>query len=139
MARGRPAYRKRGGSIPFRARVVNLDPAGCGEVLVGSVVIHQDERGEHIAILLDMDNQYAIALFFSSIPYGMGSREATKEEMALAGFVYTKQTFLCLVHRQVNEFYPHQGLDFPAHRVQDLRKEFGINWESVSVTQPLQP
>jgi len=139
MPQGRSSYKRRGRSVPLRARVIDLDPAGCGEVQVGSVVIHQDNRGEHIAILLDLDAQYAMALFFSSVAYGLCSREAALEELALAGFVYTKQTFLCLVHRQANEFYPHQGLEFPAHRVQALRKEFGIDREAISGVRPLQP
>ena len=128
-------YKRRGGSVPLGARFIDVDPAGSGEVLVGSVVAHRDEGGEHIALILDLDAQYAIALFFGSYGYGMDSRLATVEEMALAGFVYTRETFLCLVHRQTNEFYPHQGLEFPAHRVQDLRKEFRID-PAVSVTQP---
>ena len=137
MAQGRSIYKRRGKSVPLRARVIDLDPDGCGEVLVGSVVIHQDDRGEHIALILDLDDQYTMALFFSSLAYGMRSRLATLEELALAGFVYTKQTFLCLVHRQTNEFYPHQGLEFPAHRIQELRMEFGI--ERVNVQPALQP
>ena len=139
MAPGRSIYKRRGRSVPVGARVIDLDPAGCGEVLVGSVVVHQDERGEHVAILLDLDDQYAMALFFSSVAYGIGSREATVEEMALAGFVYTKQTFLCLVHRQANEFYPHQGVEFPAHRIQTLRREFMLDPEEVSAQPALQP
>lgn len=139
MAPGRSIYKRRGKSVPLGARFIDVDPDGLGDVLVGSVVVHRDESKEHVALILDLNDQYAMALFFSSVGYGLDYREATLEELALAGYVYTKQTFLCLVHRPSNEFYPHQGLEFPAHRVQALRKEFRIDPEVVSATQPLQP
>ena len=131
-------YKRRGRSVPLGARFVNVDPAGTGEVLVGNVVVHRDAAKEHVALILDLNDQYAMALFFSSVGYGIGYREATREELALAGYVYTKQTLLCLVHRPSHEFHPHQGLEFPAHRVQALRREFKI--DQVSELQPvLQP
>ena len=136
MAPGRSIYKRRGKSVPLRPRF-NVDPSGIGEVVVGSVVIHRDASKEHVALILDLGDQYAMALFFSSMVYGLGYREATLEELALAGYVYTRQTFLCLVHRPSNEFYPHQGLEFPEHRVQKLRREFRI--DQITRTQSLQP
>ncbi len=129
-------YKRYGRSLPRRQYRINFDPFSTEEIVVGSIAIHQDESKNHIALVLDMDDQYTLALFFSSVAYGIRSREATTDELALAGFAYTKQTFLCLVHRLTNEFYHHQGLTFPDYRVQDLRREFGIDKPSGTQTLP---
>ena len=89
----------------------------------GSVVTHEDNKGHHFAIVLNIDGNDADLLFLSSKEFGRKYRAATKEELALAGFAYSRKTYLCLVNRPITELYP-RNLDFPKHRVQDLIKEF---------------
>lgn len=101
------------------------------EIVPGSVVIHKDAFASHFAIVLRIESIWAEVLFLSSKEFGRYYRRATKDELALAGFIYTKPTNLCLVtrntnelyQRDINESYPY-GLKFPEHRVQDLIKEF---------------
>jgi len=95
-----------------------------GDVSVGSVATHDDGDGNHQAIILDLPNSTsAWAVFFSSKPYGRVSRLATKDEIALAGFVSSKSTYLNLVMRPVIDFFSC-GITFPEHRIEDLRKEY---------------
>ncbi len=93
------------------------------EIVPGSVVIHKDETNNHFAIVLEIRHARAELLFLSSKEFGRRFRKATKDELALAGFVYTRPTNLCLVTRRINELYP-RGLIFPEHRIKDLIKEF---------------
>jgi hypothetical protein len=98
-----------------------------GDVQVGDVVVHQDHEGHHFAVILDIpDEVSAWAVFFSGKVYGKVSRRATKDELALAGFVHTKTTYLNLVYRHILDFHKH-GVSFPEHRVLKLRKEFLVN------------
>ena len=93
------------------------------ELKPGSVVIHEDSGGHHFAIILKIKDSYADVLFLSSKGIGRQYRQATKDELALMGYVYSKKTYLCLVTRPVYELYSKK-LDFPEYRVQDLIQEF---------------
>jgi hypothetical protein len=109
----------------YESRVITELPQN-GDVSIGDVATHEDGEGIHFAIVLDIYVQnvkWADVLFFSSKNFGRRYRRATKEEIALAGFVETKPTFLCFVSRPVDDFYP-RGIKFPEHRVEDLRNEF---------------
>jgi hypothetical protein len=92
----------------------------------GSIVTHEDADGHHFAIVLEVEGNRAELLFLSSKRFGRRCREATKDELALTGFVYTKKTYLCLVTRSVSDLCS-QGVNFPEHRVQDLIKEFIVD------------
>ncbi|MCK9567616.1 hypothetical protein M0R72_01540 [Candidatus Pacearchaeota archaeon] len=95
-----------------------------GDVSVGSVATHDDGEGHHQAIILDLPNATsAWAIFFSSKQYGRVTRVATKDEIALAGFVSSKTTYLNLVMRPVIDFFSC-GITFPDHRITDLRREY---------------
>jgi hypothetical protein len=96
-----------------------------GQVTVGSVATHEDGGRIHWTIVLDLPNDtHAWVLFFSSTPHGRCSRQATKDELALAGFVSTRPTYLNLVYRPVEDFYVRGS--FPEHRVEALKKEFEV-------------
>lgn len=72
----------------------------------GSVVTHDDgsDGNTHHAIVLDvMDNGLAYILMFSSKEVGIKCRQVTKEEIALAGFVSSKRTFISLKRRPIWE------------------------------------
>jgi hypothetical protein len=101
-----------------------------GDVQVGDVVIHNDHEGNHFAIILEIpDEVSAWALFLSSKVWGKVSRKATKDELALVGFVSTNGTYLNLAYRHILDFYRH-GISFPEHRTQKLRQEFLQNLTS---------
>ena len=106
-----------------RKLYVAVDLPQPGDISVGSVATHDDGDGHHQAIILDITNSSAWALFFSSKPYGRVTRLATKEEISLAGFVYSKPTYLNLVMRHVIDFFS-MGISFPEHRIEDLRREY---------------
>lgn len=95
------------------------------QVSVGSVATHEDGGRIHWTIVLDLPNDtHAWVLFFSSTPHGRCSRQATKDELALAGFVSTRPTYLNLVYRPVEDF--HARGSFPEHRIEALKKEFEV-------------
>lgn len=92
----------------------------------GSVVTHDDgsDGNTHHAIVLDvMDDGLAYILMFSSKEVGVKCRPITKEEIALAGFVSSKRTFVSLKKRPVWELR-HRGVEFPKHRIEKLKLEF---------------
>ena len=92
----------------------------------GSVVTHDDgsDDNTHHAIVLDViDDWLAYILMFSSKEVGVKCRPVTKEEIALAGFVSSKRTFISLKKRPVWELR-HRGVEFPKHRIEDLKVEF---------------
>lgn len=92
----------------------------------GSVVTHDDgsDDNTHHAVVLDvMDDGLAYILMFSSKEVGIKCRAVTKEEIALAGFVSSKRTFISLKRRPIWELR-HRGVEFPKHRIEDLRLEF---------------
>ena len=102
------------------AEPVNLDP---DELRPGSVVTHEDSGGHHFAIILEIEGNRTELLFLSSKRFGRRCREATKDELALTGFVYSKKTYLCLVTRYASDLCS-QRLNLPEHRTQDLIREF---------------
>ena len=92
----------------------------------GSVVTHDDgsDDNTHHAIVLDViDDWLAYILMFSSKEVGVKCRPVTKEEIALAGFVSSKRTFVSLKKRPIWELR-HRGVEFPKHRIEDLKVEF---------------
>lgn len=95
-------------------------------IIPGSVVTHDDCEGSHYAIVLDiLSDNYANILMFSSKELGYRVRPLTKEELALSGFINSKKTYISLKRRPLWELYP-QGLEFPIHRVEELKREFMV-------------
>jgi hypothetical protein len=93
-------------------------------IVPGSVVTHEDEDNTHYAIVLDIySSKYADILMFSSKELGYRVRPVTKEELALSGYVNSKRTFISLKRRPLWELHP-RGIEFPSHRIEDLKKEF---------------
>lgn len=94
------------------------------EIVRGSVAQYHD-GAQHMAIVLSVGEAMHDALFFTSNDQWTVARRATTEELALAGFVYKRPTYLGLVRRPAGGFLP-TGIVFPDHRVEALRREFGI-------------
>ena len=88
----------------------------------GSVACHSDSDGHHHAIILRVKEEYAYALFFTSNPL-FGKREATEEEIALAGFIQRKGTYLAPVVRPKYEF-SWRNIMYPKSRTEELWNEF---------------
>jgi hypothetical protein len=96
------------------------------EIQSGSVVVHDDgsDGNTHHAIVLDVQpDGLAYILMFSSKEVGTKCRPITKDEIALAGFVSSKRTFISLKRRPIWELQ-HRGVEFPKHRIEDLKREF---------------
>ncbi len=90
----------------------------------GRVAVHNDEFGQHYAVILEIVGVECKALFFTSNSHwGSMSRRATKDELAMAGFVYSRTTYLAYVVRSIWDFYA-TDLSFPSHWLQSLRHEF---------------
>lgn len=92
----------------------------------GSVVTHDDgmDGNTHHAIVLEvMEDGLAHILMFSSKELGVKYRPVTKEEIALAGYVSSKRTYMSLKKRPIWELQ-HRGVMFPKHRIDDLKLEF---------------
>lgn len=104
-----------------------LNPLGVSYVMTlepGSVAIHGDEGGSHVAVVLGENGENCEALFFTSNPrWSERSRRATRDELAMAGYVQTKPTYLAFVIRPVGSFEP-TGLTYPESWVSHLRQEF---------------
>lgn len=93
-------------------------------IVSGSVVTHEDHENSHHAIVLGLvSGSQADILMFSSKETGYKCRAVTREELALSGYISSKKTFLSLKRRPLWELRP-RGIDFPAHRIEELRKEF---------------
>lgn len=93
-------------------------------VYPGSVVTHDDTEGSHYAIVLSIyPGNYADILMFSSKELGYRVRPITQEELALSGYINSKKTFISLKRRPIWELRP-RGLEFPDHRVEELKREF---------------
>jgi hypothetical protein len=93
----------------------------------GVIAIHNDEFGQHHAVILDIEGAECKALFFTSNSHwGLMSRRATKDELAMAGFVYSRPTYLAYVVRSIWDFHS-TGLIFPKHWIQSLKQEFVRN------------
>lgn len=92
-------------------------------VSVGDVALHND-GSQHMAIILDLNGDECEALFFTSQPnWAERSRRATREELAMAGFVSSRVTYLAYVVRPYWDFAP-LGRSFPHHWVENYRQEF---------------
>ncbi len=90
----------------------------------GDVAIHDDGGGQHWAVVLDTEGDQCEALFFTSRPgWSLKSRRATTEELAMAGYVTTRPTYLAYVTVRVWDLEP-LGRNFPNHWVESLRQEF---------------
>lgn len=77
-----------------------------------------------MSIVLSVSSDVCEALFFTSNPnWAEYSRRATKEELAMAGFVYSKPTYLAYVKRPAWNFEA-TDLTYPLDWVLSLRKEF---------------
>lgn len=100
------------------------------ELKPGTVAVHSDLGFEHMSIILKIrENGRVPCLVFTSSPEwkrGGKSRKhrlATTDEIALAGMVTTKTTYLTSSVKYLSEFEP-TGVEFPMHRVHDLYREF---------------
>lgn len=96
------------------------------EIRPGDVVVHFDGAGSHKAIVLKVksDPERALCLFFTSSPnWGVVSRRATREEIALVGLVERRETYLASAIRPLADLNK-VGLTFPEHRVPSLLMEF---------------
>ncbi len=90
---------------------------------MGDVALHNDGE-QHWAVVLDVQGDQCEALFFTSSPdWAENSRRATKNELAMAGFVHSRPTYLAYVVRSCWDFAP-LGRKFPGHWVEALRQEF---------------
>lgn len=96
------------------------------ELKPGDVVVHGDGNATHKAILLKLKStpDRALCLFFTSNPeWGVVSRRATKDEIALVALVERRETYLTSAIRPVEDLSP-TGLTFPEHRIPELLMEF---------------
>lgn len=92
-------------------------------VATGDVSLHDDGE-QHWAVVLDIQGDQCEALFFTSSPtWAEKSRRATRDELAMAGFITSKPTFLAYVVRSCWDFSP-LGRTFPAHWIEALKQEF---------------
>lgn len=92
-------------------------------VLSGDVSVHHD-GDQHWAIILDIRGDDCEALFFTSNPdWAERSRRATRDEIAMAGFITTRPTYLAYVMRPIWDFTP-LGIRFSRHRIEALIQEF---------------
>jgi hypothetical protein len=93
-------------------------------VASGDIAVH-DDGGQHWAVVLDVTNDECEALFFTSNPsWAERTRRATREELAMAGYVTTRPTYLAYVVRSSWDFIPVEGRNFPTHWIEALRQEF---------------
>ncbi len=92
-------------------------------VTSGDVSIHHDGE-QHWAVVLDVRGDECEALFFTSSPdWAEKTRRATRDELAMAGFISTRPTYLAYVVRSCWDFTP-RGHRFPQHWVESLKQEF---------------
>lgn len=92
-------------------------------VTSGDVSLH-DDGIQHWAVILDIVGDECEALFFtSSATWAERARRATKDELAMAGFISSRPTYLAYVVRPRWDFSP-LGRTFPEHWIQALRQEF---------------
>jgi len=92
-------------------------------VEMGDVALHNDGE-QHVAVILSVDGDDCEALFFTSNPdWSDYSRRATRDELAMAGFIHTRATYLAYVKRSASDFKA-LGRTFPAHWIESLTTEF---------------
>jgi len=95
------------------------------DLIPGQVAIHYDGN-EHVAVILSMEGDQCEALFFTSNPsWAEVCRRATVDELAMAGYVSTKRTYLAYVIRPCWNFSPIEAI-YPQHWVENLRREFSV-------------
>lgn len=96
------------------------------ELVAGSIAHHLDDTAhQHVAIVLELRPRLAACLFFTSSPatWAKYYRRAHKDELALAGYVARRTTYLASVLRPPEDLTP-TGLIFPEHRRVALLTEF---------------
>jgi hypothetical protein len=108
--------------------------------LLGKVATHYDNHTHH-SVILDCDGMDCLALFYSSTDHwNEFARRATKDEMALAGFVSTRKTYLAPVVRPNDQFYATE-VSITEHQRERFLKEF--SWEKANrvthVASPMPP
>lgn len=93
----------------------------------GTVANFSDGQRAHSGIILSLspDKKDAWTLFLTSSPlWNRKARLATKDEIALCGFPYSKETFLAPVVRPVQDASA-SDVGYPDARVDELKLEFG--------------
>lgn len=101
---------------------------------VGSIAMHSDSAGEHMAIILQVGDRFCDALFFTSNPSWAGyARRATKEELAFAGYVHSRTTYLSRVVRATSSFQACCNA-VPSDYIEKYLKEFPIGDDSLIYT-----
>jgi hypothetical protein len=89
----------------------------------GLVAIY-DDGTEHAAVILTVTDDQCEALFFTSNPgWAEASRRASKEELAMAGYITTRTTYLAYVVRPKWYFVPTDR-EFSRHWTGNLHEEF---------------
>lgn len=92
-------------------------------VEMGDVALHNDGE-QHVAVVLSVVGDDCEALFFTSnAGWSDYSRRATKDELAMAGFVHSRPTYLAYVKRSASDFRA-LGRTFPTHWIEALTVEF---------------
>lgn len=100
------------------------------DLVPGQVAIHYDGN-EHVSVILNVEGDSCEALFFTSNPsWAEVCRRATSDELAMAGYVSTKRTYLAYVTRPCWNFSPTEAV-YPQHWVDGLRREFEVQRERV--------
>jgi hypothetical protein len=97
-------------------------PKAPAEVEPGRVAWHEDDRGSHLTIILDVRGNDCTAVFLTSNER-WARRPATSDELALVGFAASRRTYLAPVTRKKWEFAP-KHVALPQHRLEQLRAEF---------------
>jgi len=94
------------------------------EAIPGTIVKIEDGDKKHQALVLRVGVFDADVLIFSSRPkWAKKFRRATSDELSLAGFHTSKETFLCFANRS-REFIYSTGITYPERRVFELEREF---------------
>lgn len=92
----------------------------------GRVAMHDDGLRKHVSIVVEADENYTKALFFTSDPtWARTARRATKEELELARFFSSKETYLASVVRKTQDFYPMSS-HIPCEYVEKYTKQFAF-------------
>jgi hypothetical protein len=110
-----------------------VSPGALVDVRPGDLAFHDDGK-RHMAVILRLKGDECGALFFTSSPdWAARSRRATSDELAMAGFVSTRPTYLAYVRRRRWDFLP-TGQTFPVAWVEALSREFELEASHVVVS-----
>lgn len=94
----------------------------------GVIATHNDGANKtHMSIIIDIIGSKTNAVFFTSASKWHDSssfRKATQEELAFAGYVQTKNTYIAPVTRLTNDFFIENSPAAPESLVKKLREEF---------------